>query len=390
MGSVIVLGPFRPGYSLTKRSQPGANAHSMLLAFFLHLHPHRHRICVLDSMFSSATLNPSTLIAFHVVALRDGLANRMDRIRQAHRTAVRLDRFAEGPCAPLVRFPATFHTTLGCYQNLFTLHIRWLTVDAAFRTTLRSLSRWDDLTLSECAILARNGFLRLGTLKIIHRSLHTSHHPSQNHPTSAYLRGTTEVEPITRTNRPVSGVTILGGRVTSVSIIHVWLSPACIAPKLEFLLAITGFSPELRDLAIAVKGYTEFRCGGWGGHFGLPRMTSLALRLRILSPPIQANDGLCYTGATRDKWDRPYLVLDLGRRAHAAADHGSVSAGAARRWPELSFAQQRQALAALSLLYPSLRQVQFGWPSNKWERIGEIWEGQVESAAHRKSRKFRE
>ncbi|KAJ6530791.1 hypothetical protein DFH09DRAFT_1370661 [Mycena vulgaris] len=141
--------------------------------------------------------------SFDVAALRQGIDqdNWMDRVHHLHRTAVRLDRLIQSPYAPFVRswkvafinapvsphhpeiqnihlfdttsdrVASTFSTTLGIYQNLSALDIQRFTIDTAFRTTVLSLSRLESLTLSDCDIIARDGFLRLGILRIISRQM---------------------------------------------------------------------------------------------------------------------------------------------------------------------------------------------------------------------------
>ncbi|KAJ7466091.1 hypothetical protein FB451DRAFT_1261749, partial [Mycena latifolia] len=119
---------------------------------------------------------------FDVAAVEKTLdrKNWIDPVRRLHRTAVRLDRLAEGHHALLVhswkfsardtvyrvrRYPdtvydrviATFSATLGRYQNLRSLDIRGLTIDTSFRDTLLSLSVLDDLALDGCDIIAREG-----------------------------------------------------------------------------------------------------------------------------------------------------------------------------------------------------------------------------------------
>ncbi|KAJ7466080.1 hypothetical protein FB451DRAFT_1261744 [Mycena latifolia] len=115
--------------------------------------------------------------------------NWIDPVCRLHRTAVRLDRLAEGHHALLVqswkfsarhsvyrvapRYPqipnlglfdavydrviATFSATLARYQNLQSLDIRGLTIDTSFKDTLLSLSVLDHLTLDGCDIIAREG-----------------------------------------------------------------------------------------------------------------------------------------------------------------------------------------------------------------------------------------
>ncbi|KAJ7495317.1 hypothetical protein FB451DRAFT_1387356 [Mycena latifolia] len=136
--------------------------------------------------------------SFDVARLEWGLDrdNWRDRVRRLHRTAVRMDRLAEGPYALLVRslnvslssdtppmthynpyilnihlFDAmckriimTFCATLGVYKNLTSLNISGLTIDAAFLGTLASLPQLDALGVSTSYVVAWEGFLRLGSL----------------------------------------------------------------------------------------------------------------------------------------------------------------------------------------------------------------------------------
>ncbi|KAJ7898379.1 hypothetical protein B0H13DRAFT_2275757 [Mycena leptocephala] len=122
------------------------------------------------------------------------------RVRRVHRTAVRLERLAEGPLALMVRswtfiasgsgptrapnfYPqifqmplfdslykralATFCSSLGRYQQLRCLCLQQFTVDSALRDILSSLSLLADLTLSQCDIVAREGgYLNLTALKV--------------------------------------------------------------------------------------------------------------------------------------------------------------------------------------------------------------------------------
>ncbi|KAF7368357.1 hypothetical protein MVEN_00157300 [Mycena venus] len=123
--------------------------------------------------------------------------NWIERVRHIHRTAVRLDRLTEGPYASFVqswrvtfshssrmvgshrdiqniqlfndmydRVVMTFCKTLRLYHNLSSLHIRYFTIDAAFRQSLTSLSNLEDLKLDNCYISAATGFLQLRSLKV--------------------------------------------------------------------------------------------------------------------------------------------------------------------------------------------------------------------------------
>ncbi|KAJ7510837.1 hypothetical protein B0H11DRAFT_2215577 [Mycena galericulata] len=122
--------------------------------------------------------------------------NWTDRLHKMHRAAVRLDKIAESPHIASIqswkfiarnldahrpsdaqhfrlfettyeRVVGTFSTTLRLYHNLRSLHLEGLTIDSPFRRILRSLSKLEDLTLSSCDIVARDGFiLRLANFTV--------------------------------------------------------------------------------------------------------------------------------------------------------------------------------------------------------------------------------
>ncbi|KAF8139421.1 hypothetical protein K438DRAFT_2030583 [Mycena galopus ATCC 62051] len=139
----------------------------------------------------------------HVAALGWGLDkdNWMDRVHHLHRTAVRLDRLAEGPFPSFVhtwtvnfsrglmlrsfdleienvhlfdtlkaRVLQTFVITLKNYRNLSSLHIELATIDAPFREALESLPKLKELRLRNCHIDATEGFLTIETLEMTHCS----------------------------------------------------------------------------------------------------------------------------------------------------------------------------------------------------------------------------
>ncbi|KAJ7860460.1 hypothetical protein B0H14DRAFT_577259 [Mycena olivaceomarginata] len=149
------------------------------------------RSLVLPHLFREQTLD--------VAALGRGLdqGNWMDRVRHLHRTAVRLDRLAEGPFPPSVhtwkvtfsrgmvlspshpdienihlfdtlsdRVLRTFFATLKNYQNLVSLHIGFTTIDLFSRETLISLPSLKDLHLHNCDIVAAEGLLTVDGLKM--------------------------------------------------------------------------------------------------------------------------------------------------------------------------------------------------------------------------------
>ncbi|KAF8214875.1 hypothetical protein K438DRAFT_1802286 [Mycena galopus ATCC 62051] len=153
-------------------------------------------------------------LTFDVMALANGLDqdNWMNRVRHLHRTAVRLDRLAEGPLRPFVRtwnvtfsgamdlshsyqhiqnihlFDTlsrrtlkTFITTLLDYRNVSSLHIGCATIDSAFREALRSLPKLADLRLAHCTILEAEGRLTLPRLSIRNCSPVALVHPEALH-----------------------------------------------------------------------------------------------------------------------------------------------------------------------------------------------------------------
>jgi len=65
------------------------------------------------------------------------------------------------------RVCATFSTTLKLYYNLSSLHLTRVTIDASLREILTSLSKLEDLGLSDCDMAVSDGFLRLQRLKIL-------------------------------------------------------------------------------------------------------------------------------------------------------------------------------------------------------------------------------
>ncbi|KAJ7808990.1 hypothetical protein B0H14DRAFT_3760297 [Mycena olivaceomarginata] len=148
------------------------------------------RALVLPHLFREQTLD--------MAALGEGLDtdNWVDRARHLHRTAVRLDRLAEGFLPELVhswnvtfsrivwshyhrgienihlfdtlslRVVTTFFSTLKLYRNLTSLHIRLAIIDPPSRAALGSLLALKDLQLRNCDIVAADGLLALQALKI--------------------------------------------------------------------------------------------------------------------------------------------------------------------------------------------------------------------------------
>ncbi|KAJ7167172.1 hypothetical protein C8R43DRAFT_984424 [Mycena crocata] len=144
-----------------------------------------HALC-LPLLFRSQTFNASSID--HGVTVE----NWMERLHWLHRTALRLEKITEGPrrlmvhfwrfraefrlIAPLHKtFPnivhmpmvdsmyervfASFCTTLRLYQHLHCLDLSQVTIDHAIRDSLSALPMLENLKLSECDIVAREGSL---------------------------------------------------------------------------------------------------------------------------------------------------------------------------------------------------------------------------------------
>ncbi|KAJ7359103.1 hypothetical protein DFH08DRAFT_403453 [Mycena albidolilacea] len=145
------------------------------------------RISLVCSLFRSLVL-PHLFReqTFDVAALGRGLdkgylmdvINWMDRVRHLHRTAVRLDRLAEGSFPPSVHtwkvtfsrgmvVFRTFFATLKNYRNLASLHIGLTTIDLFSREALISLPSLKDLHLHNCDIVAAEGLLTVDGLKMV-------------------------------------------------------------------------------------------------------------------------------------------------------------------------------------------------------------------------------
>ncbi|KAJ7869129.1 hypothetical protein B0H14DRAFT_2727763 [Mycena olivaceomarginata] len=155
------------------------------------------RISLVCSLFRSLVL-PHLFReqTFDVAALGRGLdkghwmdvSNWMDRVRHLHRTAVRLDRLAEGVFPPSVHtWKVTFSRGMVLsrsqpdienihlfdalsdrnYRNLASLHIGFLTIDPPSREILISLPSLKDLHLDNCDIVAAEGLLTADGLKMV-------------------------------------------------------------------------------------------------------------------------------------------------------------------------------------------------------------------------------
>ncbi|KAJ6555954.1 hypothetical protein B0H19DRAFT_1071098 [Mycena capillaripes] len=470
-------------------------------------------------------------VCFDVAALADGIGqeNWVERARHLHRTAARLDTLKQGPYASMVqswkvsfhifrptqspaeiqnlrqfdtaceRVRATFFTALGLYQNLTSLHIRCLIVDANLRATLLSLSRLDDLMLCDCTIVAREGFLRLASLKIISGfgypdpggplqiaspdCLHTLKldlgncellplftgfgpgilpqlvHLSINFvcgagddetlfmflgrcprlaslvintlpghftlkiptirpstiPLLGTLTGPPELIELLTPNRPVAGVTVLATIKDSTEdllflCMHISRSTRPIKslvlppiiPTLDFLVSITSLFPDLRELTVKIRGESEFNAS-FATYRTVPRaVTSGAIRWvdQMVEDDTKSEEAPIVTPTME------YIAPEITAKSDIHDILRWIFGGLLSLPPNIQvlrlevegvlsgqklwFTEQRQAVAALSLMYPYLHEVQFGEPMNNWKRPGSgtggWWMGQIESAAQKQRR----
>ncbi|KAJ7495319.1 hypothetical protein FB451DRAFT_364899 [Mycena latifolia] len=176
-------------------------------------------------------------------------------------------------------------------------------------------------------------------------------------------------------------------------------------PTLKFLDAITSLFPDLRELSVRIAGRIQFRCGGsFGRRSDLKTETpvdSWSLELRdedafdtppvdelsdaeeepptiIFTKPATAADIAASFGSPALdiivpsnihailRWILDHqLLLPANIEVLRLGAHGSLRA--------LSLVEQRQAVSGLSVLYPLLREVQFGEPSSNWKLSGELW-----------------
>ncbi|KAJ6602742.1 hypothetical protein DFH09DRAFT_451198 [Mycena vulgaris] len=458
---------------------------------------------------------------FDVAALgvRVGQRNWMDRVRHLHRTAVRLDRLLEGH-APLVRswkvafnnelvpmgrahpdiwnihvfdtiydrITTTFSATLGTYQNVSSLDIHRFNIEATFRNTLLSLPKLEDLTLRECNIVARDGFLSLASLtilsntgappssdplqlaspvslgrltlnpsielsplmagfgrvvfpRLVHISIdviregdvdrlfhfleqcprleYLAIHALQGNPTLPdvhpntipllrTLTGPPKLVQLLTPNHPVSEVRLVAQDPGDNS---QNLMPVCmdilrstiplrsltlpvIVPTLEVLVAATGLFPELRELTIIVMGRKRGRCG-----CGMRRRINAA-EIPVDARALDLHDDDAFDNPTTDdisdtESEAPLTVVrtnvyvepeiagpsgirDILRWIFAGQLILPPNIEALRLEPQgrvqqMGLTQQQQAVAALSIMCPLLREVQFGLPDCNWKRAGELW-----------------
>ncbi|KAJ6603609.1 hypothetical protein DFH09DRAFT_968732 [Mycena vulgaris] len=485
--------------------------------------PQLRRISLVCQLFRSIAL--SFLFrdqSFDVAALVDRLSrdNWMDRVRHLHRTAVRLDRLVEDPYAPFVRswkvtliyrpdienihlfdtlydrVLATFTTTLGVYQNLSSLDLRSLIIDSPIRSALLSLPKLEDLTLRDCNLVARIGFLDLekltisgfrspsgkgpcqlaspasirtlsfdlrdytggllptlfsgfgpGTLpRLVHISIHITHAgdidtlfrflercprleslvitssdgkftPPAVQPTTIprlhTLGGSPKLIELLTPGRPVTAVTVFPyksedesndvciGISRSTSPIHT-ISLPCMAANLKLLATLTQLFPDLRELTIELEGHFPFRRS-------CMKNRSVSAPTSVDTRPLELCDDDAFddppaediSDTESDEHERhtvtpstEYIAPEISQTGSYAGVHHIL------RWifshqfmlppnievlrlkeqghcnvHQLTLAEQRQAIAALGHLYPSLREVQFGVPSQNWKKMGELWRG---------------
>ncbi|KAJ6603358.1 hypothetical protein DFH09DRAFT_1458811 [Mycena vulgaris] len=393
------------------------------------------------------------------------------------------------------RVNTTFSATLGLYQNLTSLNIKQFTIDTAFRPTLQSLSQLDDLTLCDCNIIKRDGFLRLErltisgvdnggppqiaapeTLRALNLDLKgeispllTGFGPAElRHPTHLSINMLRDadrdvpllfhyldqcpqlasltinaltgesalpaLDPTTVTllrnvtapprliqlfapNRSVSDVKILAGNkhTDSQDLLRVCMDISRAAdlksltlpptpPLLELLVAIPGLFPELRELTLVFASIRSFRCGFMGGGHRLKDAPVNARTLELHDDDAFDNPSVDDLSDTEsDNINRTVLTTPTteyiapeitGSSAFMYKIMGWIFGGLLSLPPTIavmrleligtglgqifSWSHQKQAVAALAHMYPSLRKVQFEAPSTEWNRSAEEWTGQAE------------
>ncbi|KAJ7046107.1 hypothetical protein C8F04DRAFT_1063321 [Mycena alexandri] len=239
--------------------------------------------------------------SFDVVALEMATTggNWKETVHHLHRTAVRLDKLAQNPHVSWVRswkavfsfngpaamiqfipglknthlFELThdrvvsrFSTTIQLYENLSSLHLAQLTVDASFRAGLALLQRLEDLRLSGCKITGRNGLLRLQRLTIRGYHLPSADPLEITSPDNLHtmtLDGLTEISPL------LSGF----GSKTLPNLVHLSMEAV---PDVEQWFRFLRQCPLLETLAIQSIDHRA----------GLPvDPTTTVPRLRVLTAP---------------------------------------------------------------------------------------------------------
>ncbi|KAJ7495327.1 hypothetical protein FB451DRAFT_1478027 [Mycena latifolia] len=177
-----------------------------------------------------------------------------------------------------------------------------------------------------------------------------------------------------------------------------------VPPTLEFLDTIISLFPDLRELSVRIAGPIQFQCGGVFGHRrDLKTETpvdSWSLELRdedaFDTPPVdELSDAeeepptIIFTkpATAADiaaSFGSPALDIIVPSNIHAilrwVLDHQLslppnievLRLGVDGSLRALSLIEQRQAVAGLSLLYPLLREVQFGEPSSNWKLSAEL------------------
>ncbi|KAJ7659473.1 hypothetical protein B0H17DRAFT_340133, partial [Mycena rosella] len=454
--------------------------------------------------------------SFDVAALTAGLSrdNWMDRVRHLHRTAVRIDRLVEAPYAPLIRswkavfknvapmvchhtdiqnihlFDSTYHrvvmtfsTTLVRYDNLSSVHMERFNLDAAFRKTLLSIPRLQDLTLCGCNVDARDGFLGLRSwtisgggrggdvppLQIASPNTLCDLHLARAIETSRLILGfgprklpelvnlsidmirSTDIDlvfrflhqcprlesleidsiegqlplpavhmtaiPLLRSltgpqlllqllapNRPIYEAKFRDDKKynndpqelmlacmdisRSASPLHYLTLPAT-TPTLELLISITRLFPDLKELSITMASRPSFRCGtGRFNHHWEAATNPLDRRSVELIDEDAFADPRTEDVSDTEPEDLPTIsptTLYIGPKMIGRYSSviiwifdGELSLPAnieVFRVEDTFFANDEQVIATLGVMYPRLRQIQYGSVLNRWERTGALWKG---------------
>ncbi|KAJ7466063.1 hypothetical protein FB451DRAFT_1261711 [Mycena latifolia] len=313
--------------------------------------------------------------------------NWIARVRHLHRTAVRLDRMAEGRHALLVRswkfcaritahpfrlapshpdiqnigifdtvydrIITTFSTTLSCYQNLRSLHIQGLTIDTPFRETLLSLPMLDSLTVVNCDIIAGEGpLMELKSFKVSETWSRTSDTRLSRLVSMEYLQTlyfpSMRAWPLVAGFRPQGFPHLLEISLSDLSDVKLFLTVLKQCPRLERLAILSLDPKEVPSVPDSIHPSTipSLR------HLTAPQ---LLLRLFVSNRPVSAVRVIDVQRA-----DLLPVLLEISRTSAPLLFLGI-----------LSKSPSDNSIAAIASLFPSLRELVLEIREATWQ----CWHG---------------
>ncbi|KAJ7697174.1 hypothetical protein B0H17DRAFT_376166 [Mycena rosella] len=181
----------------------------------------------------------------------------------------------------------------------------------------------------------------------------------------------------------------------SVAPLHSLALPSTF-PTLEFLAAIITLFPDLKELSIEVAGFKPFRGPGYYASYQ-PVDTATAVGTRSVAlrddtafenlPENDISDAEATAELPPVVFTRESLTAEMPSSTgiHQVlrwifSDRLALPVGIEVFWlmapgyvRDCLLPRQQQAVAALSLLWPFLRDLQFGLPDNTWRRKGDVW-----------------